>query len=212
MLKKFAFITASAVCLCGYSSTVGWTELVRSIPVLYAEVDQNAEVSVNNQFIPLRQYLGSSLVDAAVRIRLVEQNAYLFFYVGDGQMEDSADGIGLITWVKEDDVYVPTDVFGQYTQYDISGVLDDDHIVMELVLYPDNDEDPMIYLGETEEYSIGYMKYAGHTYNTFDLNPPSANPWMASVFYIPVPEPSTSFLCIIGVYTLLLRRKHATQL
>lgn len=61
MLKKFAFITASAVCLCGYSSTVGWTELVRSTPVLYAEVDQNAEVSVNNQFIPLRQYLGSRL-------------------------------------------------------------------------------------------------------------------------------------------------------
>ena len=52
------------------------------------------------------------------------------------------------------------------------------------------------------------MKSEGHTYNTFDLNPPSANPWMAHVFYIPVPEPSTATLIVFGVCSVLLRRKH----
>ena len=45
-----------------------------------------------------------------------------------------------------------------------------------------------------------------HTYETFDLNPPTATPWRP--FAVAVPEPSTAILALLGTCLLLKRRKN----
>ena len=63
----------------------------------------------------------------------------------------------------------------------------------------------------SEYYTLDELDTLKHIYQSFDISPSDTNPWNPKLFTIappfPSPEPSTSILILLGVATLVLRRR-----
>lgn len=55
--------------------------------------------------------------------------------------------------------------------------------------------------------AASYSSLGDYIHQTFDINPGQIAVWAPTAFSVPVPEPSSTILCMIGLGMLMLRRK-----
>ena len=171
-------------------------------------IDGNSPVDAmvydGNSVVTLEQFFGGSLNDAGFRVQLVEYGTFLNPYYEenktmllseDGDLGMSVSGAGGYS-------------YAHLAQFDVSDDLPmETMLVMELGEY--DSDDNFIPLAASDIFILGAL-YGEHTYEKADLNPPTNKDWAPPTFYaynVPIPEPTTAMLLIIGACALLAKRK-----
>ena len=162
--------------------------------------------------IGIQTYLQTFAVDDdnwnAVRVKMVKEGSV--FYLGIWDTDSNEE------WEGDWGVELGDSGSGQWGVYGVqSSVPNKNDDVMEVLFqmelghntWSDSDSDYVWTTLATTE-SVEYKNLVDeYTYERFSIAPPTTSSWMPTEFHT-IPEPSSSFLLLMGIGLLALRRGH----
>ncbi len=191
-LLKFILVAALAAPLCARATTVLWFTVDVTAPVVVTDTET---------------YSVDTFVDAAtgnginaVRVRVsgsgVPDDTFLLLFFDAGFGWETAAGVNIAE--LEGAQVQPADMSG----YASAG----NNFTLELGYIDLDDENAEFTAFATAEASYDDLMAGGYM-SSGGVSAPSQMPWTPSVYYGPVPEPSSAMLLVLGAATFALRRR-----
>ena len=188
---KFILAAALAAPLCGRASTVLWFSVDVTTPVV-----TDTETYSVDTFVDAATGKGINAVRVRVSGSGVPDDTFLMLYFDGVAGWESAEGLTIAELAGAQ--YQPADMDG----YASSG----NRFTLELGYIDLEDENAEFSAFATAEEAYDKLLASGYT-SAGGISVPSQMPWTPSVYYAPVPEPSSALLLAVGAAAIALRRR-----
>ncbi len=189
-LLKFILVAALAAPLCARASTVLWFSVDVTAPVV-----TDTETYSVDTFIDAATGKGINAVRVRVSGSGVPDDTFLMLYFDGGAGWESAEGLNIAELAGAQ--YQPADMSG----YALSG----NRFTLELGYIDMDDESAEFTAFATAEASYDELLARGYT-SAGGVSVPSQTPWTPT-YYVPVPEPSSALLLVLGAAVIASRRR-----
>lgn len=174
--------------------------------VLYWMVDDAAQVHYHDgSLAPILELVPDAIdTTLAARVRVVGGNllddTFTDIYIGDGERWPGDGGIDFDNVGGYWGVGNPTGIQAPITSF--SSV--EYSFMIELGNYDWNNDS---WTTVASSRPANYSSLSQYIYTTFDINPPTTGIWNPRDFYVPIPEPNSGLLILVGFGILCLKRK-----